>query len=74
MKRKEFNDLKTKDTKTLRKLISDKRFEISKKRMDIFEGKEKNLKLLTNLRREIAKILTLIKEKEISERLEGGRK
>jgi ribosomal protein L29 len=69
MKRKDFTDLKTKDTKALKKLVSDKKLEIAKKQMEVFSGKEKNLKLVTNLRREIAKILTLIREKEIVEKL-----
>ncbi len=37
--------------------------------LDIKTGTEKNLKKGANLRNEIAKILTLIKEKEIIERI-----
>jgi len=37
--------------------------------MKIMGGKEKNLKVRRNLTREIAKILTLVREKEIIEAL-----
>ena len=69
MKRKEFNDLKTKDIKDLRKLGRDKKFEASKKRMEIVSGKEKNLKATNNLRHDLAQILTVVREKEIMEKL-----
>ncbi len=70
MKAKEFKDLKTKDIKALSKLVHEKKLEITKKAMDIKSGKEKNLKAGMNLRREVAKILTLIREKQIIEKLE----
>ncbi len=70
MKTKEFKDLRNKSIKDLLKLVSDKKLESLKKGMAISGGKEKNLKLVANLRREIAKILTLIREKEILETLE----
>jgi hypothetical protein len=37
--------------------------------MQILGGREKNLKLHRNLRAEVAKILTLVREKEIVEEL-----
>lgn len=70
MKRKEFTDLKGKTIKDLSKLVQGKRTEATKKRMQIIGGREKNLKLYKQIRIEIAKILTLIKEKEILEKLE----
>jgi ribosomal protein L29 len=70
MKKKELNELRGKSVKELRKLASDKRGEAEKVKMKIFAGKEKNLKLKRNLTREVAKILTLIREKEIIESLE----
>ena len=71
MKRKEFNDLRGKDIKDLKKLVMDKKLESEKARMKIFSGKEKNFKVNENLSREIAKILTLIREKEIIESLQA---
>jgi ribosomal protein L29 len=70
MKRKEFNDLREKDIKALRILATAKRFEASKKRMEILGGKEKNLKATNNLRHDLAQILTVIREKEIIEKLQ----
>lgn len=72
MKTKEFKDLKTKSVKELKKMVSEKKTAIMKSKMQVFSGKEKNLKLSKNLRDEIAKILTLVKEKEIMEKLEGA--
>ena len=70
MKRKEFNDLKTKDILALKKLGREKKFEASKKRMEIMGGKEKNLKATNNLRHSLAQILTVVREKEIIEKLQ----
>ncbi len=70
MKRKEFNDLREKTIKDLNRLVMDKKVEMEKAKMKILAGKEKNLKSGRNLSIEIAKILTLIREKEIIESLE----
>lgn len=70
MKKKEFNDLRGKDIKDLRKLVMDKKLESEKAKMKILSGKEKNFKVKKNLSSEIAKILTLIREKEIIESLQ----
>lgn len=51
-------------------MLSEKKTEASKKLMEIAGGKEKNLKSVKNLRREVAQIATLIKEKSIIESLE----
>lgn len=69
MKKKDYIDLKGKELKDLKKMVSEKRLAAQKAKMEILGGKEKNLKLLTNFRRDIAKILTLIREKEILESL-----
>lgn len=70
MKKKEFNELKSKTAKDLKKIVFTKKLEAEKSRMNTLAGKEKNLKVGKNLRREIAKILTLIREKEIVESLQ----
>jgi ribosomal protein L29 len=70
MKRKEFNDLRIKDMVTLRKLAMEKRLEAAKKKMEILGSKEKNLKSTGSLRHDLAQILTLIREKEIVEKLD----
>jgi ribosomal protein L29 len=69
MKRKEFTDLKSKTVADLLKMASAKQVESLKKKMQILGGKEKNLKAYRILRAEIAKILTLVREKEIIEKL-----
>lgn len=71
MKRKELNDLRGKTAQELEKIVLGKKLEIEKARMKIIGGKEKNLKVRKNLAREIAKILTLIREKEIIESLKA---
>jgi ribosomal protein L29 len=70
MKRKDYTDLKGKTIKELVKLASTKRIDAVKKKMQILGGKEKNLKVYRNLRVEIAKILTLVREKEILEKMQ----
>lgn len=65
MKRKDYTDLKGKTIAELTKMASVKRTDAIKKKMQSLAGKEKNLKVYRNLRVEIAKILTLIREKEI---------
>jgi ribosomal protein L29 len=71
MKRKDYADLKGKTVAELTKLASTKRTDAIKKKMQTLAGKEKNLKVYRNLRVEIAKILTLIREKEILEKVES---
>ena len=70
MKRKDFTELKSKTVKDLLKMASTKKAEAIKKKMQIIGGKEKNLKVYRNLRVEVAKILTLVREKEILEKLQ----
>lgn len=74
MKQKDFKNLRSKDIKSLLKMAQEKRAEITKKRVEVFGGKDKNLKAVSILRRELAKILTLVREKEIIRTLEekGG--
>lgn len=74
MKKKEFNQLREKDRKELTKMVLGKKSELEKVRMKMFGGKEKNLKVGRILRVEIAKILTLIREKEIIESLQPKEK
>jgi hypothetical protein len=70
MKRKDFIALRGKTIKELTKLAYEKRTEATKKKMDIMGAKEKNVKVYRNLMTEVAKILTLVREKEIIASLE----
>jgi len=65
MKRKDFIELKTKETADLLKMVKTKKTELAKLGPKVSAGEEKNLKKAAGLRREVAQILTLIREKEI---------
>lgn len=68
MKKKDLTDLRNKDQKELKEVLSKKRLEITAFMAKSTAG-EKNLKKRKNLRREIAQILTIIKEKELIEKM-----
>jgi ribosomal protein L29 len=69
MKTKDFKELRSKDIAGLKKLLDSKETEAIKAKISTLSSREKNTKLVLNIRREIAKILTLIREKEIMEKL-----
>lgn len=68
MKKKDYREFKTKEMAELRKALAGKRTDLAQTVPSLGSGKEKNLKKAKNLRREIAQILTLIREKEIVKR------
>lgn len=70
MKKKELQEIRNKKMAELEKLVSKKRQEVAVLQAKVKAGQEKNLKKAKNLRREIAQILTLIREKEILKREE----
>lgn len=65
MKIKELNNTRTKDLKTIETLLTKKRLEMSKIQVKILSGKEKNLKTMKFIKKEIAQLLTLINEKKL---------
>lgn len=71
MKKKEFKELKTKKVAELLKEVSEKKNEVTKYLSGMYAGREKNLKKAKSLRRDIAQILTVVKEKEVTEEKEG---
>lgn len=71
MKRKELTDLKGKTSKNLIKLAGQKAMEAKKIKLNIISGKEKNLKAYRNLRKDLAQIFSVAKEKEIIEKIEA---
>ena len=71
MKKKELTDLKVKTAKDLIKLAGQKSTDAKKLKLDILSGKEKNLKAYRNMRKDIAQILSVAKEKQIIEKLEA---
>jgi ribosomal protein L29 len=67
MKKKELSALKLKTVSELKKMIVEKQKEASLFFSSLKAGKEKGTSKRRNLRRDIAQILTIIKEKEILE-------
>jgi ribosomal protein L29 len=65
MKKKDLTDLRNKKTNELEKLLSKKRNELINTYAKIKAGQEKNLKKAKNIRRDVAQILTIIREKEL---------
>lgn len=65
MKKKGLKDLRVKEIDELKKLVSEKRKETSVIYTKVKTGQEKNLKKVKGLKKEIAQILTIIREKEI---------
>lgn len=66
MKIKELKEIKTKEAKDLEKTVSKLRAALMKNAVKMIGGKEKNLKKAWNIKKEIAQILTIIKEKGIT--------
>ncbi len=61
MKKKDIEELKTKSADELRKLLKEKRDEFRNLRFDLYAGKVKNVVLLREVKKTIARILTLVR-------------
>lgn len=70
MKKKEIRDLREKKAEALANLVSKKKLELGQAVAKSKAGSEKNLKKGAHLRRDIAQILTVIREKEIAQKEE----
>lgn len=66
MKIKELKSLKSEEIKKLEDLVSKKKLLLLKNAVKIAGGKEKNLKHAWSERKEIAQILTILKEKGLN--------
>lgn len=66
MKKRDFKDLKVKKIAELTKLVLEKKAELAKIAIGVKTQSEKNVKKGRFLRLEIARLLTLIREKELS--------
>jgi len=73
MKKKEFKELKNKEVKDLNKLVEERRGKLRKLLVDIKNGSEKNVKKAGVLKDETAKILTLLREREIVDNLKTNK-
>lgn len=65
MKKRELVDLRKSETKDLANKVEEKRLELAKTRVKVVSGEEKNVKKLANLKKEIAQLLTILREKEL---------
>jgi ribosomal protein L29 len=65
MKRREFDQLREMPIESLRELLKKTELEGAKTRMEIFQNKQKNVHAYLTIRRRIARIKTLIAEKEV---------
>ncbi|MFH1864145.1 MAG: 50S ribosomal protein L29 [bacterium] len=71
MKKKDIRDLRLKSPKELMKMVAEKKKELAVFTSGVVLQKEKNVKKGKLLRKEIARVLTLLREKEILE-VEGN--
>ena len=62
MKKKDKEVIRTKDIGEVKKTLAERKAELKKVIAEVYGGKEKNLKKAKNLRREIAQILTILRE------------
>ncbi|MDQ5981285.1 MAG: ribosomal protein [Patescibacteria group bacterium] len=64
MAKQNLADLRKKEVADLAKIIIEKRKEAIEQKIELGMGKEKNVRKIKNLRREIAQLITISKEKE----------
>ena len=69
MKIKELQEIKNKEIKDLQAMALKLRLELSRNAVKIAGSKEKNLKKAWNIKKEIAQILTIIKNKMVNENI-----
>lgn len=65
MKKKELQELKDKTIHELLKLLKEKKTEISALKRDVFMRKSKNTGGLRTVKKDIARIMTFLKQKEV---------
>lgn len=64
MKKKEFGQLKSKNTTELQKQLQERRDQLWSLKVDLASGKVKNVREIRKLKRDIARILTLLNKEE----------
>lgn len=67
MKIKELNSLRTKETDELEKLLAGKKAEVMKVQVKVKVSKDKNLKHVKSLKRDISQLSTILAEKRLVE-------
>lgn len=69
MRKKDLAQLRKKTLEELSVLVSQKGTQVAKLRQEILVGKTKNVHAAAGLRRELAQIKTIIREKELNEKI-----
>ena len=70
MKKKDLTVTRKRTEKELKELVEKKKKELAKAKVSLVMGIGKNLKEVAHLKKEIAQLLTIIKEKKIIRKLE----
>ena len=65
MKKKEIQELKVKEVKELNDMLTKKRIELDSSLIDLQAGRTKNVHTSRNIRHDIARILTIVKQKKV---------
>ena len=64
--KKDLKEIYTKSEKELKSFLADKKKELLNLKLDNKQNKLKNTRIIFNTRKEIARIMTLIREKELA--------
>lgn len=67
MKKTALKELRTKTAEERGTLLSEKKKEFAKIKLDVLSGRIKNTRLIFNTKKDIAKIQTVINEKSVQE-------
>ena len=59
------DEIRKMDKQTILKKIEELRVKVAEKRMEKYIGKEKNVAIIRSLKKDIARMLTVLKEKEV---------
>lgn len=65
MKSKEVKELTNKTKADLKKMLDEMHLDLSRQKMDLKLGKGKNTAVLKEIKRDIARVLTVLKQKEV---------
>ncbi len=71
MKKKEKEELFTKTVQELRKMLEEKRNELFQLSQDLAAGKLKNTRSIFHKKKNISRILTILREKELSKNVKN---
>ncbi len=70
MKTKDLNDIRKKDIEELRKTVEEKKEDLRKVNLDTTLGQEDNPKKAKLIKKDIAQIMTIVKEKLLLEKIQ----